>query len=234
MRALGIVSRLLLLASSFGVALAPEVAHAEPAERAYVGVYLHDVTHFDQRNGTFDIDADVWLKWHGELDPSRLRVQNASVELDTVDLGESSDGDWHSHRYHLRGTLRGEFPLHRFPFDVQTLGIQFELPGTGTELVPDLAGSGIAFPAENQYFWELTRAGKWDEARAIYRWFTPLLHLDCHTRFVQYIKLAVQQTGLGTEWVRAPRLVLTGAGRREVLKVIHDGIANRPKLPRRA
>lgn len=96
-----------------------------------------------------------------------------------------------------------------------------------------VAGTGIAFPAENQYFWELTRAGKWDEARAIYRWFTPLLHLDVSTKFVQYIKLAVQETGLGKEWVRAPRLVLKGEERKRVLKIIHDGIAKRPKLPKR-
>lgn len=96
-----------------------------------------------------------------------------------------------------------------------------------------VAGSGIAFPAENQYFWELTRAGKWDEARAIYRWFTPLLHLDVSTKFVQYIKLAVQECGLGKEWVRAPRLVLKGEERKRVLKIIHDGIAKRPKVPKR-
>ena len=93
-----------------------------------------------------------------------------------------------------------------------------------------VAGSGIAFPAENQYFWELTRRGEWDKAREIYRWFTPLLHLDVSTKFVQYIKLAVQETGLGKEWVRAPRLVLKGEERKRILKIIHDGIAKRPKL----
>lgn len=96
-----------------------------------------------------------------------------------------------------------------------------------------VAGTGIAFPRENQNFWELTRAGKWDEAREIYRWFTPLLHLDVSTKFVQYIKLAVQECGLGSEWVRAPRLPLTGAERKRVLKIIHDGIASRPRLPKR-
>ena len=96
-----------------------------------------------------------------------------------------------------------------------------------------VAGTGIAFPAENQYFWELTRAGKWDEARAIYRWFTPLLHLDVSTKFVQYIKLAVQEAGLGKEWVRTPRLVLKGEERKRVLKIIHDGMAKRPKIPKR-
>ena len=66
----------------------------------------------------------------------------------------------------------------------------------------------------------------------MYRWFTPLLHLDTHTKFVQYIKLAVQECGLGSEWVRAPRLPLTGSERKEILKVIHDGIANKPESRR--
>ena len=96
-----------------------------------------------------------------------------------------------------------------------------------------VAGTGIAFPDENQSLWELMQAGQWDKARAIYRWFSPLLHLDVNPKFVQYIKLCVQETGLGTEWVRAPRLTLAGAERKAVLKIIHDGIAARPKLPRR-
>jgi 4-hydroxy-tetrahydrodipicolinate synthase len=97
-----------------------------------------------------------------------------------------------------------------------------------------VAGSGIAFPRENQYFWELTRRGEWEAARQIYRWFTPLLHLDTHPKFVQYIKLAVQECGLGAEWVRAPRLTLAGEERKQILKIIHDGIANRPKVPKRS
>ena len=80
---------------------------------------------------------------------------------------------------------------------------------------------------ENQYFWELTRAGRWDEARAIYRWFTPLLHLDVSTKFVQYIKLVVQECGLGREWMRAPRLPLAGEERKRVLEVIHEGNRSR-------
>jgi dihydrodipicolinate synthase/N-acetylneuraminate lyase len=94
-----------------------------------------------------------------------------------------------------------------------------------------VAGTGIAFPRENQYFWELTRAGQWEEARELYQWFTPLLHLDTHVKFVQYIKLAIQECGLGTEWVRAPRLPLTGEERKQVLGIIHQGIKTRPKLP---
>jgi len=93
-----------------------------------------------------------------------------------------------------------------------------------------VAGTGIAFPRENQYLWELTRAGRWDEARALYRWFQPLLKLDTHVHFVQYIKLCEQETGLGAEWVRAPRLPISGEERKRVLKIIRDAVRSRPKI----
>ena len=93
-----------------------------------------------------------------------------------------------------------------------------------------VAGIGLAFPYENQRLWELAMAGKWDEARELYRWYTPLLHLDVGLKFVQNIKLATQATGYCAEHVRLPRLPLTGAERQRVLNVIDEGIRNRPKL----
>lgn len=92
-----------------------------------------------------------------------------------------------------------------------------------------IAGSGIAFPAENQRLWELTRAGQWDEARRLYRWAAPLMKLDTHPKFVQYIKLMVQEAGLGSEWVREPRRPLAGAERERVLSVIRRGLSTRPR-----
>jgi dihydrodipicolinate synthase/N-acetylneuraminate lyase len=91
-----------------------------------------------------------------------------------------------------------------------------------------VAGTGIAFPNENQHLWDLTRAGRWEEALRVYRWFAPLLKLDTHIKFVQYIKLAMQETGLGAEWVRAPRMPLSGAERDRVLHIIRGAMANRP------
>lgn len=92
-----------------------------------------------------------------------------------------------------------------------------------------VAGSGIAFPKENQKLWELTRAGRWDEARTLYRWMQPLMKLDTHIHFVQYIKLLCQETGLGKEWCREPRLPLAGTEREQVLKIIRDALARRPQ-----
>ncbi len=93
-----------------------------------------------------------------------------------------------------------------------------------------VAGLVNAFPNETVAIYELVRSGKIEEATNIYRWFMPLLELDIHPKLVQYIKLAQAQTGLGTEYVRAPRLVLEGEERKRILKIINDGIASRPSL----
>jgi 4-hydroxy-tetrahydrodipicolinate synthase len=91
-----------------------------------------------------------------------------------------------------------------------------------------VAGSGIAFPEENQRIWDLTRANKWEEARRLYRWSAPLMKLDTHPKFVQYIKLLVQEAGLGAEWVREPRRPIAGAERERVLAIIRQGLSTRP------
>jgi 4-hydroxy-tetrahydrodipicolinate synthase len=92
-----------------------------------------------------------------------------------------------------------------------------------------VSGLVNAFPHENRLIWDLASAGKWKEALEIYRWYTPLLHLDTHVKLVQYIKLASAECGYGTELCRPPRLPLAGAEREEVLKIIRDAIATRPK-----
>ncbi|MBM3413878.1 MAG: dihydrodipicolinate synthase family protein [Bacteroidetes bacterium] len=93
-----------------------------------------------------------------------------------------------------------------------------------------VAGLVDAFPNETVAIWELAQAGKIAEARNIYQWFMPLLELDIHPKLVQYIKLAAQETGIGSEFVRAPRLTLVGEERDQVLTIIRKAIANRPVI----
>ncbi|MGP8243802.1 MAG: dihydrodipicolinate synthase family protein [Bryobacteraceae bacterium] len=93
-----------------------------------------------------------------------------------------------------------------------------------------ISGLVNAFPDENRALWDLATSGQWDLARELYRWYTPLLHLDTKIKLVQYIKLAMAETGLGSEMVRAPRLPLVGAERDEILAVIRKAIATRPTL----
>jgi len=92
-----------------------------------------------------------------------------------------------------------------------------------------VAGSGIAFPLENQRLWEHCQAGRWNEARKLYHWCAPLMKLDTYPKFVQYIKLMVQEAGLGSEWVREPRLPISGVEREQILKIIQRGLETRPK-----
>lgn len=94
-----------------------------------------------------------------------------------------------------------------------------------------VAGLVAAYPEETVAIYKLVKAGRVEEAVAIYRWFMPLLELDISPQLVQNIKLAEVATGLGTENVRAPRLPLQGADRERVLAIIEDAMKNRPALP---
>jgi 4-hydroxy-tetrahydrodipicolinate synthase len=91
-----------------------------------------------------------------------------------------------------------------------------------------VAGLVNAFPDETVLLWNLATRGKYEDALRIYRWFTPLLHLDTHPKLVQYIKLAMAETGLGSEVVRAPRLPLVGQEREDVLMMIRQANKTRP------
>lgn len=93
-----------------------------------------------------------------------------------------------------------------------------------------VAGLVCAFPKETVAIYNLVKAGKIEEAIKIYRWFMPLLELDIHPKLVQYIKLAAAQVGISNEYVRAPRLTLIGEEREKVLKIINEGVKNRPNL----
>lgn len=93
-----------------------------------------------------------------------------------------------------------------------------------------VAGLVCAFPVETVELYRLIKEGKYEEALSLYRWFMPLLELDIHPKLVQYIKLAEAQTGIGSEYVRAPRLALIGKEREQVLKVISGALATRPVI----
>jgi 4-hydroxy-tetrahydrodipicolinate synthase len=96
-----------------------------------------------------------------------------------------------------------------------------------------VSGLVNAFPEENRLLWDLATSGKHEQALKVYRWFTPLLHLDTHPKLVQYIKLAMAETGMGSEIVRAPRLPLVGKEREEILAIIRRAIQMRPNEPHR-
>jgi 4-hydroxy-tetrahydrodipicolinate synthase len=94
-----------------------------------------------------------------------------------------------------------------------------------------VAGLVCAFPKETVAIYRLVKAGRLAEARAIHRWFLPILELDIHPQLVQNIKLAEVMTGLGTEYVRLPRQPLQGGERDRVVAILERGLTERPALP---
>jgi 4-hydroxy-tetrahydrodipicolinate synthase len=97
-----------------------------------------------------------------------------------------------------------------------------------------VSGLTSAFPQESVALVAAAARGDWEEARRIYRWFMPLLHLDAEHDLVQSIKLAEQIMGRGSERVRMPRMTLTGARRAEVTAMVEKAAATRPILARKA
>jgi 4-hydroxy-tetrahydrodipicolinate synthase len=91
-----------------------------------------------------------------------------------------------------------------------------------------VSGLVNAFPHENRLLWDLATAGRYREAVEVYRWYTPVLHLDTMPKLVQYIKLAVQERGFGHERTRPPRLIIEGRERDDVLAIIRQAIGSRP------
>jgi 4-hydroxy-tetrahydrodipicolinate synthase len=116
-------------------------------------------------------------------------------------------------------------------FDVHTGvdNLAFEALTAGA--VGWVAGLVCAFPAETVAIYKLVKAGRYEEALAIYRWFRPLLDLDVSTYLVQNIKLAEELVISSNDRVRQPRLPLAGERRVEVEKIIRGALIDRPELP---
>ncbi len=93
-----------------------------------------------------------------------------------------------------------------------------------------VAGLVVAFPRETVRLYEMMSAGQWVQARALYEWFLPLLHLDIGPKFVQQIKLVEEIIGVGSSRVRSPRLPLSDNEARSVRQTVEHALANRPPV----
>ena len=93
-----------------------------------------------------------------------------------------------------------------------------------------VAGLVVAFPHETVRLYDLMCAQRWQEARKLYEWFLPLLHLDIGPKFVQQIKLVEEIIGVGSSRVRSPRLALNEREARSVRETVEIALAARPAI----
>ena len=92
-----------------------------------------------------------------------------------------------------------------------------------------VAGLVDAFPEETVAIYSYCKRGELKKARSIFSWFLPLLELDISPQLVQNIKLCEVATGIGTGYVRPPRLPLKGAELERVQLIIKNAMDNRPQ-----
>ena len=93
-----------------------------------------------------------------------------------------------------------------------------------------IAGLVNAFPRESVELFDLAMRGESEKAFELYRWFLPLLRMDTVPKFVQLIKLAQSEVGMGNQRVRPPRLELAGEELRNARHVIKQALQNRPVM----
>jgi 4-hydroxy-tetrahydrodipicolinate synthase len=93
-----------------------------------------------------------------------------------------------------------------------------------------IAGLVNAFPKESVDLFNYAIKGDSEKAMALYSWFLPMLRMDTVPKFVQLIKLAQAETGLGNARVRPPRMEVVGKELEEARAVIQQALANRPNL----
>ena len=162
-------------------------------------------------NNPYDYKIEVTLNMFEELAeiPSIQAVKESTRDVSNVTRMKNKFGD-----------------RFRILCGVDTLALEeFALGADGW-----VCGLGDAFPAETVAIYRLMKAGRYPEALEIYRWFLPVLELDIHPKLVHYIKLAATLTGIGTEYVRAPRLMLEGEEKRKIATIIQNAIDTRPSL----
>ncbi|EHM03352.1 dihydrodipicolinate synthetase family protein [Acetobacteraceae bacterium AT-5844] len=94
-----------------------------------------------------------------------------------------------------------------------------------------VSGMSNAFPQEGEALFRLAAAGRYEEARKLYDWFMPLLHLDARPDLVQCIKLCEHIMGRGTHLTRPPRLALSAGETAEIEALMKAALATRPALP---
>jgi hypothetical protein len=158
--------------------LSPVALDAPPppgAQVVTVGVYVNRIHGIDLAASTYFLDAYVWLRWTGELDPAgKLELVNGidrwgmTVAPDYDEPKVDATGARHQ-VLHVEGRFQHPFDLSRFPLDAQDVDLVLESSLHAVEqlvLVPDVAGSGVS-PSVRLPGWRIRGSG-WDAYRHTY------------------------------------------------------------------
>jgi 1-pyrroline-4-hydroxy-2-carboxylate deaminase len=237
-RAVG--ARVPVIAGIAGLSTAECVALAQRAARAgcdglmvlppyvYRGDWRESKAHFDAVIGTTPLSCMLYnnpIAYGTDVSATQMRELAERGNLHAV---KESSGDVRRVTA-VRETLGDRLAIFSGMDDMILESIPMGARGW-------VAGLVNALPDESIALFEAGRDGRWEEARALYEWFLPLLRLDTVPKFVQLIKLVQTEVGQGNAAVRPPRLELGGAELDEMRALIRERLACRPSIgsqPRR-
>jgi hypothetical protein len=145
----GIVGLVLLLMAFGALAIGLSGhAKAESAERVVFGAYINNLEDIDLTTNSYSVDLYLWLRWKNpKIDPSvTIEPMNTVHGDDAVELRrlydapmDMPDGSKYM-AYRVQGSFNSKMDLAEYPFDVQTLAMEFEdstYDGRALEYVPD-------------------------------------------------------------------------------------------------
>jgi len=105
----------------------------------YTGIDINEISELDTINRSCAIDFYLWFRYQGDFEWQNIEFVNADniIELNkkkqslriTNDIiqsiSEKKIGDYTIKAYRIRAVFQNDFDFHSYPFDTQTLRIQF-------------------------------------------------------------------------------------------------------------
>ena len=192
----------------------------------YRGDWRESKAHFDAVVGATPLSCMLYnnpIAYGTDVSPAQMRELAAHDNLHTV---KESSGD-----VRRVTAIREQLGDRLVIFAGMDDAIMESVPMGASGWV---AGLVNALPAESVRLFDAAYAGaggaRWEEARALYEWFLPLLRLDTVPKFVQLIKLVQAEMGQGNALVRPPRLELAGDELAATRALIRERLSCRPTL----
>lgn len=173
---LRIVAILLVCLGAFTPARASVTQPPPPAataETVEVGLYVISVYDLDHGASSYLMNFYMWLKWKGDIDPSKSLEFTNMVDKSSATIDYESEeprilADGTRYRFmRVEGRFTDPSSFHNYPFDIHNLSIRIEDFKYGTrELVYKLSPESSYSKDLNIPGWDITRLESTVAARA--------------------------------------------------------------------
>ena len=105
----------------------------------YTGIDINRLNRVDVKDGSFNIDLNLWMRFSGDDDQPTLVEFPALLESGAFDarspIETMQEGGLNYRRYRIAGDFKNNYDLHDYPFDEQQLLIRFQNRNQRHELV---------------------------------------------------------------------------------------------------